>query len=200
MNIKFLIRRQFTIFDCINYRVSRLFLQQSSPRMSLLSLPNEILIKNIFSCSYITINDLFQLMLSCRGLYNIIVDSNRLWKCKLYSRLFAFYYERITHIFMFILNCRWPITISNMQLNRTLPWLFAKHNVQNDKVIWRNWVFSLKVAEEVRRAVLSMSSKCYPLGKSVLAVEKWCVNVNVECPILMFSELELLDLIFNEEM
>ena len=87
-----------------------------------------------------------------------------------------------------------------MQLNRTLPWLFAKHNVQNDKVIWRNWVFSLKVAEEVRRAVLSMSSKCYPLGKSVLAVEKWCVNVNVECPILMFSELELLDLIFNEEM
>jgi hypothetical protein len=71
---------------------------------------------------------------------------------------------------------------------------------ENEKTVWKNWVFSLRIIAEVRKAVFALSSQCYPLGKSVtlLAVERWCVNDG--CPILMFAEDELQDLIFNEEM
>ena len=51
-------------------------------RMSLLLLPNEILIGSILSCDNITLSDMFQLSLSCRQLHDTIIESNQLWMCK----------------------------------------------------------------------------------------------------------------------
>ncbi|XP_046442921.1 F-box only protein 21-like [Daphnia pulex] len=54
--------------------------------MSLLSLPNEVLICYIFSLDTISISDLQSLMVSCRPLYNIIRESDELWRLKFIQR------------------------------------------------------------------------------------------------------------------
>ena len=54
--------------------------------MSLLSLPNELLIRHIFSCNAISINDLKCMMISCHRLYKIIRESNELWRLKFLTR------------------------------------------------------------------------------------------------------------------
>ncbi|XP_046654309.1 F-box only protein 21-like [Daphnia pulicaria] len=54
--------------------------------MSLLSLPNEVLIWYIFSLDTISISDLQSLMVSCRPLYNIIRESDELWRLKFIQR------------------------------------------------------------------------------------------------------------------
>ena len=46
--------------------------------MSLLSLSNEVLLRNIFSRDNISVTDLQSLMISCRTLYNIIRESDEL--------------------------------------------------------------------------------------------------------------------------
>ncbi|XP_046636257.1 F-box only protein 21-like [Daphnia pulicaria] len=54
--------------------------------MSLLSLSNEVLICYIFSLDTISISDLQSLMVSCRPLYNIIRESDELWRLKFIKR------------------------------------------------------------------------------------------------------------------
>ncbi|XP_032782263.2 LOW QUALITY PROTEIN: F-box only protein 21 [Daphnia magna] len=54
--------------------------------MSLLSLPNELLVNYVFSHSDIKISDLYHLMHSCTLLRNIIFNSNQLWRRKYEER------------------------------------------------------------------------------------------------------------------
>ncbi|XP_046462978.1 F-box only protein 21-like isoform X2 [Daphnia pulex] len=54
--------------------------------MSLLTLSNEVLICYIFSLDTISISDLQSLMVSCRPLYNIIRESDELWRLKFIKR------------------------------------------------------------------------------------------------------------------
>lgn len=54
--------------------------------MSLLSLPNELLVNYVFSHSDIKISDLYHLMHSCTLLRNIILNSNQLWRRKYEER------------------------------------------------------------------------------------------------------------------
>nr|CAH0107282.1 unnamed protein product [Daphnia galeata] len=54
--------------------------------MSLLSLSNEVLLWNIFSQDAISVTDLKSLMISCRTLYNIIRESDELWRLKFIER------------------------------------------------------------------------------------------------------------------
>lgn len=54
--------------------------------MSLLSLPNELLVNYVFSHSDIKILDLYHLMHSCTLLRNIIFNSNQLWRRKYEER------------------------------------------------------------------------------------------------------------------
>ncbi|XP_046656341.1 F-box only protein 21-like [Daphnia pulicaria] len=54
--------------------------------MSLISLSNEVLIWHIFSLDTISISDLQSLMVSCRPLYNIIRESDELWRLKFIQR------------------------------------------------------------------------------------------------------------------
>lgn len=70
-----------------------------------------------------------------------------------------------------------------------------------EKFRWKNWVFSLKIIEEVKKAVTSLSSQCFPLGKLVTSlptVEKWFEDKWY--PIPLFAEDELHNLVFDEEM
>ncbi|XP_057373180.1 F-box only protein 21-like [Daphnia carinata] len=54
--------------------------------MSLLSLPNELLVNHVFAHSDIKISDLYHLMHSCNLLRNIISNTNQLWKQKYEER------------------------------------------------------------------------------------------------------------------
>lgn len=71
-----------------------------------------------------------------------------------------------------------------------------RHNVD-----WRNWVsLRLSIIKEVKDAVTSMSSECYPLGKLVNPlhdVEMW---IELGHPISTFVEDELCEWVWNEEM
>ncbi|KAI9557774.1 hypothetical protein GHT06_014522 [Daphnia sinensis] len=54
--------------------------------MSLLSLPNELLVNYVFAHSSVKISDLYHLMHSCTLLRNIISNSNQLWRRKYEER------------------------------------------------------------------------------------------------------------------
>jgi hypothetical protein len=77
------------------------------------------------------------------------------------------------------------------------------HNQFHGKknVVWKDWVFSQRVIEEVKNTVTNLSSQCYPLGKLEAPLdylENWIIGFGY--PNFVFAENELRELIFTETM
>ncbi|EFX73835.1 hypothetical protein DAPPUDRAFT_324815 [Daphnia pulex] len=83
-----------------------------------------------------------------------------------------------------------------------LEWI-QMHNQspEKKKVVWKDWVFSQRLIEEVQNAATNLSSQCYPFGKSVAplhGVEDWIIGYGY--PDFVFAEDELREMIFTETM
>lgn len=70
--------------------------------------------------------------------------------------------------------------------------------VDKNKKVWLQWVSQrFKVGKSVKATVGTLSSICYPDGKTSMSVlDKW---IEQEYPTLLFVEDELRDLTFHQE-